>query len=101
MKQEMMAYCGTWCGSCEWREKTGCKGCKLQEGRLFWGSCAVASCAIGKGLQHCGECALLPCETLQAAFDHPEHGDNGERLANLLNWKNDIESMLKVTRPSG
>lgn len=101
MKKEMMAYCGTYCETCEWKEKTGCKGCKTQEARMFWGTCKVASCAIARNIAHCGECGELPCALLREAFDNPEHGDNGERLANLKNWKNGVESTLKVTRIGG
>jgi hypothetical protein len=55
---------------------------------MFWGECAVATCALSKGLLHCGLCPELTCSTLQEYFDHPEHGDNGERLANLRYWAN-------------
>jgi len=81
-----VACCGTYCGDCTWKAKTGCTGCKAAGGEMFWGECAVARCAISKGHAHCGLCGDLPCATLQAAFDHPEHGDNGERLANLQAW---------------
>ena len=87
MDKNMIAYCGTYCGECAWREKTGCRGCKANSGKLFWGTCDIAKCCIEKGHGHCGECALLPCKQLQAAFDNPEHGDDGVRLRNLLCWK--------------
>jgi hypothetical protein len=96
MNSNMMAYCGTYCEMCDWKEGTNCKGCKLQAGTMFWGNCAIAQCAIDKKLAHCGECVKLPCQMLQDAFNHPEHGDTGERLKNLLNWKNGRESTLKI-----
>jgi hypothetical protein len=49
---------------------------------MFWGVCNVANCAIARGHPHCGLCPEVPCATLQGFFDDPEHGDNGERLAN-------------------
>ena len=96
MKSEMMAYCGTYCETCDWKEKTNCKGCKKQDSNMFWGKCKIAACAIEKNLNHCGECKELPCQKLKDAFNNTEHGDNGERLKNLLNWKNGKDSMLKA-----
>ena len=96
MNTNMMAYCGTYCETCEWKEKANCKGCKLQASNMFWGKCKIAICAIEKNFQHCGECIELPCQKLEDAFNNPEHGDNGERLKNLVNWKNGRESKLKV-----
>ena len=78
--------CGAYCGECDWKERTGCKGCQYHKGQMFYGLCRVAECCSDKGLLHCGLCAELPCELLQQAFDHPEHGDDGERLANLKAW---------------
>jgi hypothetical protein len=86
MDQEMMAMCGAYCGSCEWKPKTQCPGCFNAKGKMFWGVCDVAKCALEKGFRHCGLCPDVPCQTLQQYFDHPEHGDNGERLANLKAW---------------
>lgn len=88
MDKEMIAFCGTYCGVCERRDKTGCKGCKENAGNMFWGECDKARCCIEKGLQHCGECEEMPCEKLRALMDDPEHGDKGERRRNLENWKN-------------
>jgi len=98
MLNEMMAYCGTYCGTCDWKEKMNCKGCKKCEGSPFWGKCKIALCAIEKGYTHCGECKDVPCGMLNDAFNNKEHSDNGERLQNLINWAAGKESMLKVTR---
>jgi hypothetical protein len=94
MDQAMMGMCGAYCAACGWKEKTGCPGCQAARGKMFWGECAVAACAIGKGLRHCGLCPEVPCETLQGYFDHPEHGDKGERLANLKAWAAGEDSTL-------
>ncbi|MGV8145756.1 MAG: DUF3795 domain-containing protein [Alkaliphilus sp.] len=91
MNEDMMAFCGTYCETCDWKEKMNCKGCKGHMSNVFWGKCLVASCAIEKKLNHCGECDELPCTLLQEAFDHPEHGDNGERLINLKKWAREEE----------
>ena len=86
MDKSQIAYCGTYCGQCKWKEKTGCTGCHDAQGNMFWGECAVAKCAIEKQIDHCGNCQELPCARLQAIFDNEDHGDKGERLANLRAW---------------
>tara|TARA_Y100001933_G_C18627999_1_gene409178 strand:+ start:127 stop:429 length:303 start_codon:yes stop_codon:yes gene_type:complete len=96
MNREMMAYCGTYCETCDWKEKMNCKGCKAHASEVFWGTCKIAECAIEKGIDHCGECHEVPCEKLKDAYNNAEHGDNGERLTNLKMWAEGKESMLKV-----
>ena len=100
MDKSMIAICGTYCGICEWREKTNCPGCQKSSGHMFWGECLVARCSVEKGYEHCGHCSELPCEKLQSVFDNPEHGDNGERLINLKAWANGEKAYLKLTKPS-
>lgn len=85
--RKMAAFCGTYCGVCEWKDKIGCKGCKANEGAMFWGECDKAKCCMEKGLEHCGECPNMPCQKLRELFDDPEHGNRGARLRNLNNWK--------------
>ena len=87
MDRKMTAFCGTYCGVCEWKDNIGCKGCKANQGIMFWGECDKAKCCLDKGLEHCGECADMPCRKLRDLFDDPEHGDHGVRLRNLNNWK--------------
>lgn len=96
MDRDQIAYCGSYCENCKWKEQTGCKGCKASQGNMFYGECSVAKCTIAKELEHCGLCPDLPCETLQAAFDNPEHGDNGERLSNLKTWARGEETYIEV-----
>lgn len=88
MDKTLIAYCGTYCGVCEWKDKVGCKGCKANGGDMFWGVCDKAKCCIEKNIEHCGECGNMPCPMLQELFDDADHGDNGARLHNLQNWKN-------------
>ncbi len=87
MDKELIAYCGAYCGVCEWKDKVGCKGCKANGGVMFWGECDKAKCCIEKNIEHCGECENMPCQKLQDLFDDDEHGDKGTRLRNLQNWK--------------
>ncbi|MFC2038347.1 hypothetical protein ACFLUG_01055, partial [Chloroflexota bacterium] len=55
-----------------------------------------ATCCSEKGLLHCGLCPDLPCGKLQAAFDEPNHGDNGERLANLKAWAQGSDIIIEI-----
>lgn len=96
MDQNMIGRCGAYCGTCAWKEGTGCPGCQFAQGSLFWGECAIARCSIDKGIEHCGFCPDLPCSILQDAFNHPEHGDNGERLANLIGWAQGRKTYLEL-----
>ncbi len=96
MDKNMIAYCGAYCEVCEWKDKIGCKGCKASQGNMFWGECDKAKCCIAKELEHCGDCAKLPCQKLTDLFNDPEHGDGGARLRNLKNWKEKNYSYEKL-----
>jgi hypothetical protein len=96
MDKNQIAMCGAYCGACEWKPKTNCPGCLAAKGKMFWGECTVAKCAIEKGITHCGLCSDLVCDTLQGFFDHPEHGDRGERLANLKAWARGEDTYIKM-----
>ncbi len=65
-------------------------------GDMFYGTCDVAVCCSAKGLLHCGLCPSAPCQILQQAFDHPEHGDSGERLANLKAWAKGDDTIIAL-----
>ena len=93
---KMIAFCGTYCGVCEWKDKIGCKGCKANRGIMFWGECDKAKCCMEKGLEHCGECSDMPCQKLRDLFDDPEHGECGARLRNLKKWKEGIYDYEKL-----
>lgn len=88
MEKALIAYCGSYCGVCGWKDKIGCEGCKANEGNMFWGECDKAKCCIAKGFEHCGRCDEMPCDKLKDLFGDPEHGDGGARLRNLQNWNN-------------
>ncbi|MCK4851467.1 MAG: DUF3795 domain-containing protein [Phycisphaerae bacterium] len=95
MDKEQIGMCGAYCAVCDWKEKTNCPGCQARKGDMFWGECAVAKCCCEKGINHCGLCEKLPCNTLQAFFDHPEHGDKGGRLVNLKAWARGDNTFVK------
>lgn len=92
----MIGMCGTYCGVCEWKDKTNCPGCQVCQGKTFWGECSIAKCSISNGYNHCGNCSNLPCDKLKNAYNNAEHGDNGERLINLKSWRAGKETYLKL-----
>lgn len=96
MDMSQISMCGDYCAECNWKDKMGCSGCQIAEGTMFYGTCQVAKCCSSKGLAHCGMCPDIPCDVLQQAFDHPEHGDRGERLANLRAWAKGEETFIKI-----
>ena len=65
---KLAAACGLYCGSCEYLEEK-CTGCGHIEGKPFWTAefgvevCPLYDCCVNdKALEHCGECAELPCK---------------------------------------
>lgn len=36
INKKMIAFCGTYCGVCEWKDKIGCKGCKANGDWAVW-----------------------------------------------------------------
>jgi hypothetical protein len=86
MADAFMARCGIDCEACKYREQMNCPGCPATGGKPFWGECQVARCCIGKGHEHCGQCAEFPCELLKKFAYDPEQGDNGRRIRNLEAW---------------
>jgi hypothetical protein len=95
----MIGVCGAYCGACEWKPKVNCPGCQAAKSKMFWGECQMAKCCLGKGYVHCGECSDVPCEGLQAIIRDPEHGDTGQRLANLKAWARGEDTWLGLIPP--
>lgn len=78
-----LAYCGTMCDQCTFRQSTNCPTCQKAAGKMFWGQCKLAMCCIDKKLDHCGHCPSFPCDDLKDFSFDKEHGDNGKRIENL------------------
>jgi hypothetical protein len=96
MDKEQIGMCGAYCGVCSWKDKTNCPGCQSCKGDMFWGDCAVAKCCLTKNITHCGLCPKVPCDVLKGFFNNPEHGDNGERLANLKAWASGEDTFVEM-----
>lgn len=81
--------CGLHCTGCSWKESHGCGGCIETQGHPFHGKCPIALCCQDKGLVHCGECDIIPCDKLFAySYLDPENGDKpqGARVAVCRKW---------------
>lgn len=87
MVDSFMGRCGIDCEACTCRTQMSCPGCPATEGKPFWGECALATCCISKGHDHCGQCEEFPCATLnEYSYSSSEHGDNGKRIRILEEW---------------
>ena len=77
-----LSNCGIDCDICKHKEETGCKGCRVNKGKIFWGECDLYDCSSSKKFEHCGLCADFPCTMLQewALNENPERIDNLKKL---------------------
>lgn len=67
-------YCGKDCTACEYRESTGCYGCKAGPGRLIYGDCEIAKCCRAKGHADCSTCVQKDyCGQLKCRIRMPEY----------------------------
>ena len=69
IRAEAAPPCGWHCAGCS-HFRQDCRGCRQTRGGPFWSSpsdievCPVyLCCAEQEGLEHCGLCPRLPCET--------------------------------------
>lgn len=77
--------CGWHCDDCQ-HYREDCPGCRQTGGRPFWTStseikvCPVHQCCTEQeGLEHCGLCANLPCDTFLAWRDPSMSDDEFQR----------------------
>lgn len=80
------SVCGINCDTCKYKEEQNCKGCKLSEGKIFWGECELYKCSAEKKYEHCGKCSDFPCAKLKewASRENPERIDN---LKSLIEYR--------------
>lgn len=63
-QHETLSFCGVYCGGCRnYKENADCSGCRNEENLLD--DCPTRSCAIKRGVLHCGECEEFPCAELR------------------------------------
>ncbi len=77
------SLCGIDCNICKFKVEKNCLGCKLNQGKIFWGECDLFKCCNSKKQEHCGHCEQFPCTKLQewSTNENPERIDN---LRNLI-----------------
>jgi hypothetical protein len=83
--EKLASLCGLYCGDCEFLGET-CTGCSAVGGKPFWaadmksGICPLYDCCMNKkGLEHCGLCGELPCETFLSFRDPSLSDEEAER----------------------
>ena len=85
----MLSPCGVDCTQCSSYRDT-CAGCREIKGKVYWAGyvgaevCPMYGCCINeKKMNHCGECAELPCrlyfDTRDPSVSEEEH-EAGIRL---------------------
>lgn len=73
-KHETLSFCGIYCGGCgNYKENMNCTGCRYEQELV--NDCPTRTCAIYRGLVHCGECESYPCGELDSFYrdGNPTH----------------------------
>jgi len=105
--EELIAYCGLYCGACSFKvafdendrshienmpEKYDkyrnlplefCPGCRLEN---QCGKCDIKDCAEHKGVQYCSQCNEFPCQKLED-FNNDGIPHHSESISNLQQIK--------------
>lgn len=64
---EVLSFCGIYCGGCRnYKENMNCMGCRYEEELV--NDCPTRTCCKDKGLLHCGECELFPCNEINQFY---------------------------------
>ena len=42
------SICGIDCDTCKYKDEQDCKGCRANQGTMFWGECELYQCNAGK-----------------------------------------------------
>jgi hypothetical protein len=93
---KIISCCGVVCSECE-RYPENCKGCPAIKGKVFWleytgeNICPVYSCCmLEKKYEHCGKCALLPCEKYHRGDPTKTKEENQQVLEKQLALLNEL-----------
>jgi len=73
-KYEKLSYCGVFCGTCaNFKQNMNCQGCRNEPSMVD--DCPTRTCAVKRGLLHCGECGDFPCQILNDFYNdgNPMH----------------------------
>lgn len=55
VNEELVAYCGLYCGACRQYLKDACLGCHKNE-KATW--CKIRTCCISNGYHSCADCSI-------------------------------------------
>lgn len=90
-------YCGMPCALCSRYRTDGkskCLGCS--KGGYYTDTCKVFSCVRGKGIDHCGKCAVFPCVRVSKMGEFSDlRTDNAKQKTCALVASNGFESWYK------
>ena len=98
--QELLGYCGLYCGGCGVFQKTAagtpleyepgafttCRGCDSEELSIWCSDCEIKNCARERGVRYCLSCEDFPCEKSRGFMDdprYPYHRDVPQMMAQL------------------
>ncbi len=108
MPNELIAFCGLYCGACSFRLAAVenkrehitnmpayydhiknnpleyCPGCRLEN---KCGECKIRDCALDKNIDFCSECDQFPCSILRT-FNNDGKPHHREAIENLILLKN-------------
>jgi hypothetical protein len=90
MSLELFSPCGINCSSCPWfkgERDPKCPGCKVLEGKPFWGTCQTYDCIKTHNFEHCGLCNEFPCKDFMNRYDPREGPINALMRAGLLAYR--------------
>ena len=102
MDENLIAPCGTFCGTCKFYNRTeqpSCNGCGNEKGAPFWGTCNLYACANDR-VEHCGVCEDFPCDLFVDQFD-PAYGQKSVfTRAGLLAYRkrNGTQKFIEMSR---
>ena len=103
MKNDLLGYCGLYCGGCSVYQNTvngapmknengeimECKGCNSELTTGWCSVCDIKKCSRNKGIRYCLECSENPCERITEFMNeseypyHLEIQDNMKLLAKI------------------
>ena len=81
---DLISFCGIDCKKCtNYKQNMNCQGCRDE--RELLSDCPTRICANEKGLVHCGDCEVFPCEEL-INFYHDGKASHLQAYKNIIKY---------------
>lgn len=87
---KIISCCGVICSECS-HDPTGCKGCPIVRGQVFWLEytgekvCGIYDCCVNnKKLGHWGKCEKFPCDRFNGSDPTKTPEENKNDFINQL-----------------